>query len=118
MTTPVNSHATPSRTGRRVALSALAFGVVMSGPLFNPFQMSPRLAQAGRAALEAAWRASTVDPDDAPEGVICYQREKAAVTLGVCTPPNSCAPQSGAMRVAPHKSLCRAASGAARVLNG
>ncbi len=26
-------------------------------------------------------RASTVDPDDAPEGVICYQREKAAVTI-------------------------------------
>ena len=34
-----------------------------------------------REALEAAWRASTVDPDDAPEGVICYQREKAAVTI-------------------------------------
>ena len=34
-----------------------------------------------RAALEAAWRASTVDPDDATEGVICYQREKAAVTI-------------------------------------
>ena len=40
--------------GASAALSALAFGVVMSGPLFKPFQMSPRLAQAGRAALEAA----------------------------------------------------------------
>lgn len=28
MTTPVNSPATPSRTGRRVALSALAFGAI------------------------------------------------------------------------------------------
>lgn len=37
-----------------VALTALAFGVVMSGPLFRPFQMSPRLAQAGGAALAAA----------------------------------------------------------------
>jgi 4-amino-4-deoxy-L-arabinose transferase-like glycosyltransferase len=37
-----------------VALSALAFGFVMSGPLFKPFQMSPRLAQAGKAALAAA----------------------------------------------------------------
>ena len=36
------------------ALTALAFGVVMPGPLFRPFQMSPRLAEAGRAALAAA----------------------------------------------------------------
>lgn len=40
--------------GASLALTALAFGVVMTGPLFAPFQMSPRLAQAGRAALAAA----------------------------------------------------------------
>ena len=34
-----------------------------------------------RKALEVAWRASTVDPDDAPEGVAEYQRAKAAVTI-------------------------------------
>lgn len=36
------------------ALTALAFGVVMTGPFFAPFQMSPRLAAAADAALAKA----------------------------------------------------------------
>jgi 4-amino-4-deoxy-L-arabinose transferase-like glycosyltransferase len=37
-----------------LALVAFAFGVVMTGPLFRPFQLSPRLAQAARTALAQA----------------------------------------------------------------
>lgn len=37
-----------------LALGALAFGVVMPGAAFRPFQMSPRLTEASRAALAAA----------------------------------------------------------------
>ena len=34
-----------------------------------------------RDALEAAWRAMTVDPDDAPDGVIQHQRAAAAAAV-------------------------------------